>query len=75
MKDHKLAVNVKSGGGYEALDFVLSFLEHKFVPEWDRSSSSFGKEPPGGALIRTMIKGPSLPHFHLALAASRHGQA
>ena len=32
---NKLAVNVKSSGGYEALDFVLSSLEHKFVPEWE----------------------------------------
>jgi len=35
MKDNKLAVNVNSSGGYEALDFVLSFLKHKFVPEWE----------------------------------------
>ena len=35
MKDYELAVKVKPSGGYEALDFVLSFLEHKFVPEWE----------------------------------------
>ena len=44
-------------------------------PSGSRSSSSLEKETLGGALIRTMIKGPSLPHFHLALATSRHGQA
>jgi len=35
MKNHKLAVNVKSSGDYEALDFIFSFLEHEFVPEWE----------------------------------------
>ena len=75
MKDYELAVKVKPSGGYEALDFVLSFLEHKFVPEWESFFLELRKRTPGGALIRTMIKGPSLPHFHLALATSRHGQA
>ena len=35
MQDYELAVKVKPSGGYETLDFVLSFLEHKFVPKWE----------------------------------------
>ena len=35
MQDYELAVKVKPSGGYETLDFILSFLEHKFVPEWE----------------------------------------
>ena len=33
MQDYELAVKVKPSGGYETLDFILSFLEHEFVPE------------------------------------------
>ena len=35
MQDNELAVMVKPSGGYETLDFILPFLEHKFVPEWE----------------------------------------
>ena len=28
MQDYELAVKVKPSGGYETLDFILSFLEH-----------------------------------------------
>ena len=33
MQDYELAVKVKPSGGYETLDFVLSVLEHEFVPK------------------------------------------
>ena len=35
MQDYELAVKVKPSDGYETLDFIFSFLEHKFVPEWE----------------------------------------